>query len=80
MSNDDTTIHVGDPRWDVQETILVTRGDVSLYLRKWEDDTSYAVLDEDGDDTGHTWRGGIDGIADFTALGDLFDVVKESNA
>jgi hypothetical protein len=81
MTNDDTTINVSDPRLTIE--IHITRGDMELYLCKDEDDTKYAVLDEDRMDTGYTWRGEADGIADFIALNDLFDNVrddKEENA
>jgi len=66
-------IHISDPVW--REEVLVTRGDRCLYFVKYDDDTRYMVLDEHGNGTTHTWRGGIDGIVDFIALADMFDEV-----
>ena len=69
-------IHVGDPV--TREEVAVTRGDTTIYFIRYEDDTSYAVCNEYGDSTGHSWQGDIDGIADFIALGDIFDDVEAS--
>jgi hypothetical protein len=72
--NDQTTIHVSDPIF--REEVRVTRGNGTIYLVKYEDDTRYMVLDQHGDDTGFTWRGGIDGASDFIAIGDMIDDIK----
>lgn len=75
---DDTTIHVSDPVY--REEVLVTRGNHVIYLVKYEDDTRYAIVDKYGNGTTHTWRGDIDGIADFQSLADIFDDVYGSDA
>lgn len=69
-------IHVGDPVY--REEVPVTRGGTTIYFVKYDDDTSYAVCNQYGDGTGHTWRGDIDGAADFIALHDIFDDVEAS--
>lgn len=70
MSNN-TIIHVGSP--STREQVPVTRGDTTLYFVRYDDATTYTVIDEYGDETGHTWSGDIDGIADFIALSFMFD-------
>lgn len=69
-------IHVGDPVY--REEVPVTRGRTTIYFIKYDDDTSYVVRNQHGDATGHTWRGDIDGAADFIALQDIFDDVEAS--
>lgn len=73
MTYDPQDIHVNDPVW--REEVLVTRGNRCLYFVKYDDDTRYTVMDENGFGTAHMWRGDIEGIADFQALADLFDEV-----
>ena len=76
MNDQQPTIHVSDPR--TREEVCVTRGGTTIYLVKYEDDTRYMVLDQYGDDTGFTWRGGIEGPSDFIAIGDMMDDVSDS--
>jgi hypothetical protein len=74
MSTDQQTIHVSDPV--NREEVAITRGDTTIYFIRYEDDTRYAVCNEYGDGTGHSWKGDIDGIADIIALGDIFDELE----
>lgn len=73
MAHDTQDIHVNDPVW--REEVTVTRGGHTLYFVKYDDDTSYSVMDEHGFGTAHMWRGDIEGTSDFHALADLFDEV-----
>jgi|Laugrefa1bdmlbdn_1035148.scaffolds.fasta_scaffold21990_3 hypothetical protein len=74
----DTGIHVSDPIH--REEVCVTRGSDCIYLVRFEDETRYAVLDEDGNDTGHTWSGDIWGVSDFHALAGLIDTITSKEA
>lgn len=78
MSDDRPAINVFVPVY--REEVLVTRGDRSLYLVRYEDDTEYAIMNEDGYGTAHTWSGDIDGISDFIALHDIFDDLYPDDA
>lgn len=75
---DDNAINVFDPVY--REEVLVTRGNRGLYFVKYDDDTKYAIMDDHGNGTVHTWRGEIDGISDFIALHDIFDDVYPDDA
>jgi len=76
--NDPNTIHVSDPVY--REEVCVTRGSDCIYLVRFEDEALYAVLDEDYNDTGHTWRGDIWGVSDFHALAGLIDTITSKEA
>lgn len=69
-----TTIRVSDPI--TREEVAVTRGNTTLYFVMYQGDNEYAVMDEYGDGTGHTWKGDIEGADDFIALHDIFDEVE----
>jgi hypothetical protein len=78
VSDDRPVINVFDPVY--REEVLVTRGSRGLYFVKYDDDTKYAIMDDHGNGTVHTWRGEIDGISDFIALHDIFDDVYPDEA